>query len=141
MVSKHQIFNTPVGGQRSDSGSSCATASMPKGARFESARMVKTEQYGAFFPNSRCIGVDLIEGLSVGLVCSGDTVDHADDTTISRESFEQNPNRAQTLDNRSRMAKRGGAVLFTFTTTGRPEKNPSQKPFRTFSRDLLESQI
>ncbi len=114
---------------------------MPKGAQFESARMVKTERYGEIFPNSRCIGIDLIEGPSAGLVCPGDTVDHADDTTISRESFEQNPNRAQTLENRLRTAKRGGAVLFTFATTGRPEKNSSQKPFRKFSRDLLEPQF
>ncbi len=114
---------------------------MPKGAQFESTRIVKTERYGAVFPNSRSVGVDLIEDPIVGLVRSGDTVDHADDTTISRESFEQNPNRAQTLENRSRMATRGGAVLFTSATTGRPEKNPSQKPFRKFSQDLLEPQV
>lgn len=77
----------------------------------------------------------------MGLVCPGDTVDHADETTISRESFEQNPNGAQTLDNRSRKAKRGGAVLFTSATTERQEKNPSQKPFRKFSQDLLEPQV
>jgi SAM-dependent methyltransferase len=77
-----------------------------------------------FFPNSTYLGVDLIEGPSVDLVCEGDKIEHEDDTydiAISCECFEHNPSWAETFINMYRMTKQGGIVLFTCATTGRPE--------------------
>jgi SAM-dependent methyltransferase len=77
-----------------------------------------------FFKNSSYIGVDLIAGVGVDVVCEGDKVDHPDniyDVAISCECFEHNPNWLETFENMHRMTKEGGAVVFTCATTGRKE--------------------
>jgi SAM-dependent methyltransferase len=77
-----------------------------------------------FFKNSSYIGVDLSEGPGVDVVCEGNKLDHPDETydvTLSCECFEHNPHWAETLLNMYRMTKRGGVVVFTCATTGRPE--------------------
>lgn len=77
-----------------------------------------------FFHKSCYVGVDLIHGAGVDIVCEGDKVDHADNTydiAISCECFEHNPKWSETFENMHRMTKEGGVVLFTCATTGRPE--------------------
>jgi SAM-dependent methyltransferase len=77
-----------------------------------------------FFPNADYIGVDLIEGPGVDLICDGDKVPHEKnfyDITISCECFEHNPAWAETFKNMHRMTKDGGLVIFTCATTGRAE--------------------
>jgi SAM-dependent methyltransferase len=77
-----------------------------------------------FFKNSSYIGVDLIAGIGVDVVCEGDKVDHPDniyDIALSCECFEHNPNWLETLENMHRMTKEGGVIVFTYATTGRKE--------------------
>lgn len=77
-----------------------------------------------FFPNTDYVGVDLIQGPGVDLVCEGDKIPHQDktyDIAISCECFEHNPSWAETFINMYRMTKDGGFVIFTCATTGREE--------------------
>jgi len=77
-----------------------------------------------FFPNSNYLGVDLSAGPGVDLICEGDKVPEPDDSfdiAISCECLEHNPNWADTFFNMYRMTKKGGVVIFTCATTGRPE--------------------
>jgi hypothetical protein len=77
-----------------------------------------------FFPNADYVGVDLIQGPGVDLVCEGDKIPHQDNNyhiTISCECFEHNPSWAETFINMYRMTKDGGLVIFTCATTGRAE--------------------
>jgi SAM-dependent methyltransferase len=66
-----------------------------------------------FFKNSSYIGVDLIAGVGVDIVCEGDKVDHPDniyDVAISCECFEHNPNWLETFENMHRITKEGGRL-------------------------------
>ena len=77
-----------------------------------------------FFPYAEYIGVDLIGGPGVDLICEGDKIPHEDhiyDISISCECFEHNPAWAETFGNMYRMTKEGGLVIFTCATTGRAE--------------------
>lgn len=77
-----------------------------------------------FFEHSQYIGVDLIEGKGVDIVGDGHTLDYGDDSfeiVISCESFEHNPYWKETFLNMIRMTQKGGLVVFTCATTGRPE--------------------
>ncbi len=68
------------------------------------------------FRGSSYVGVDLLAGPGVDLVCDGHRLDHADDSydlTLSCESFEHNPQWRETFLNMHRMTKPGGIVLFT----------------------------
>jgi SAM-dependent methyltransferase len=70
------------------------------------------------------LGVDLIEGPNVDIVCEGDKVAYPDgayDISISCECFEHNPNWSATFLNMCRMTKEGGLVIFTCASTGRAE--------------------
>lgn len=104
-----------------------------------------------FFHNADYVGIDLIDGPGVDLVCEGDKVDHEDNTydiAISCECFEHNPNWADTFLNMHRMTKEGGVVLFTCATTGRdehgttrtsPESSPGTQAFRwDYYRNLTQ---
>lgn len=77
-----------------------------------------------FFQNGNYIGVDLIEGKGVDIVGDGHTLDFSNesfDLVISCESFEHNPFWKDTFLNMIRMTKKGGLVVFTCATKGRPE--------------------
>jgi SAM-dependent methyltransferase len=70
------------------------------------------------------IGVDLINGPNVDLVCSGSEVDLPDesfDLTVSFECLEHNPYWAETLANMRRMTKAKGYVIVSCATLGRLE--------------------
>lgn len=77
-----------------------------------------------FFPGSAYVGVDIIAGPDVDVVCPGEDIEDPDDTydlTVSCECFEHNPKWLETFVNMHRMTKPGGVVLFTCATTGRLE--------------------
>jgi SAM-dependent methyltransferase len=77
-----------------------------------------------FFPRTEYLGVDLVEGPGVDLVCEGGKVDHDGNTfdlSISCECFEHNPLWADTFSNMYRLTKEGGLVLITVATAGREE--------------------
>ena len=93
-----------------------------------------------FFTNSSYVGVDLINGPGVDLVCEGDKVNHPDETydiSLSCECFEHNPNWIKTFENMWRMTKKGGIVIATCATSGRLEHGTS----RTSSNQSPGSQM
>lgn len=70
------------------------------------------------------IGLDIAPGKGVDLVCEGQNYDAPDasfDVAISAECFEHNPYWKETFDNMVRLVRKGGLVVFTCATTGRPE--------------------
>jgi len=76
------------------------------------------------FPGAEYLGVDLVEGPGVDLVCEGGKVDYESNTfdlSISCECFEHNPLWADTFSNMYRLTKEGGLVIITVATTGREE--------------------
>lgn len=75
------------------------------------------------FKNSEYIGIDILEGDNVDVICPAqeyDALDETFDTIISCECFEHNPFWKETIFNIIRMLKSGGLFLFTCATTGRP---------------------
>lgn len=85
---------------------------------------------------SEHIGVDLMDGPNVDLVCSGHQVDLPSgsfDLTISFECLEHNPYWVETLDNMRRMTKPNGYLIMSCATLGRLEHgtartNPASSP-------------
>ena len=76
------------------------------------------------FPMTEYLGVDLIEGPGVDLVCEGGKVDYESNTfdlSISCECFEHNPLWVDTFSNMYRLTKEGGLILITVATAGREE--------------------
>lgn len=77
-----------------------------------------------FTENKGYLGIDLLEGPGVDLVCSGRTLAHADeyyDTVVSTECFEHDKDWKDTFANMFRMTRKGGLVLFTCASIGRAE--------------------
>lgn len=76
-----------------------------------------------FFNADEYIGVDVGEGPGVDVVMSGHEYDNEQkfDCVISCECFEHNPFWKETFLNMVRLCRRGGLVIFTCATTGRPE--------------------
>ncbi|MGH9560189.1 MAG: class I SAM-dependent methyltransferase [Terracidiphilus sp.] len=77
-----------------------------------------------FFSGGTYVGIDIIAGPDVDVVCPGETFADPDETydlTLSCECFEHNPKWYETFLNMYRMTKPGGIVLFTCATTGRLE--------------------
>lgn len=77
-----------------------------------------------YFKGCEYLGVDLIAGPGVDLICSGHEVNLPDasfDVAISCEVFEHNPYWAETFQNMYRMTKPGGMVVLTCASRGRPE--------------------
>lgn len=106
------------------------TSLIVKNRDFKSKKVLEIGSYDVngsvrqFFPYVDYIGVDLIEGPGVDLICEGAKISHEDniyDITISCECFEHNPAWAETFMNMHRMTKEGGLVIFTCATTGRAE--------------------
>lgn len=70
------------------------------------------------------LGIDLIEGKDVDLVCPGHKLSEANetyDTVISTECFEHDKHWLLTFLNMHRMCKTGGLVIFTCASDGRHE--------------------
>lgn len=70
------------------------------------------------------VGIDLVTGPGVDVVCGGDEYDEASnslDVAISCECFEHNPFWLETFINMIRMVKPQGMVLFTCASRGRVE--------------------
>lgn len=76
-----------------------------------------------FFNAEEYIGVDVGEGPGVDVVISGHEYDDKRkfDCVISCECLEHNPFWKETFLNMTRLCRRGGLVVFTCATTGRPE--------------------
>lgn len=76
-----------------------------------------------FFNADEYIGVDVGEGPGVDVAISGHEYDSTEpfDCVISCECFEHNPFWKETFLNMVRLCKRGGLIVFTCATTGRPE--------------------
>lgn len=76
-----------------------------------------------FFDADEYIGVDVGEGPGVDVVMSGHEYDDERkfDCVISCECLEHNPFWKETFLNMTRLCRRGGLVVFTCATTGRPE--------------------
>ena len=103
-----------------------------------------------FFTDCAYMGADLEAGPGVDLVAQGQDLDFPTgwfDTTISAECFEHNPYWLATFVNMHRMTRRGGLVVFTCATAGRPEHgttrtSPADSPFTLdwdYYRNLTES--
>jgi SAM-dependent methyltransferase len=76
-----------------------------------------------YFNADEYIGVDVGEGPGVDVVMSGHKYDSPElfDCAISCECFEHNPYWFKTFINMVRLTRKGGLVVFTCATTGRPE--------------------
>ncbi len=105
-----------------------------------------------FFDAKMYIGVDLIPGKDVDLVCAGNELDHPEglyDTVISTECFEHDRHWKETFANMVRMARPGGLVVFTCASEGRHEHgttrtSPADSPatndyYRNLSRADFEA--
>lgn len=99
------------------------------------------------FSHCQYVGIDLGPGPGVDTVCRGEEFDGPDnfcDTTISCECFEHNPQWAETFANMVRVTRKGGLVLFTCASEGRPEhgtprSDPASAPFcGDYYRNLTE---
>ncbi len=101
-----------------------------------------------FFMNPKSyIGLDLMEGKDVDVICPGNEYNGADnsfDTVISTECFEHDKNWVMTFLNMHRMVKVGGLVVFTCASTGRHEHGtiattPQDSPATTdYYKNLTE---
>jgi hypothetical protein len=77
-----------------------------------------------FFTSCTYIGIDVGEGKGVDEVAEGQAYNgkvNSFDTIISCECFEHNPHWVDTFNNMIRMTKKGGLIVMTCATTGRPE--------------------
>jgi len=90
------------------------------------------------FSNSdEYVGCDLGTGLGVDLVCAGHELPFDDgyfDTTISCECFEHDKHWRKTFQKMVDLTKKGGLIVFSCATTGRPEHgttrtSPADAPF------------
>lgn len=77
----------------------------------------------SFFNADEYIGLDVGEGPGVDVVMSGHEYKSRQkfDCTISCECFEHNPFWKETFLNMVKLCRKGGLVIFTCATTGRPE--------------------
>ena len=103
------------------------------------------------FDASRHLGIDLVAGPAVDLVCSGHEFRSEErfDVAVSTECFEHNPFYAETFLNMVRHVRPGGMVLFTCASEGRPEHgtgrcDPASSPgsaglFQDYYRNLTEA--
>lgn len=101
-----------------------------------------------FFSNLQAyLGLDLIEGKDVDLVCPGNEYlgdENSFDTVISTECFEHDKHWIDTFLNMHYMTKHGGMVIFTCASTGRHEHGtiattPQDSPATTdYYRNLDE---
>jgi SAM-dependent methyltransferase len=76
-----------------------------------------------WFEDCDFIGLDLLPGLGVDVVCPANEYDAPNntfDTIISCECWEHNPYYKESIMNAIRMLKSGGYFIWTCATTGRP---------------------
>ncbi|NCA17699.1 MAG: class I SAM-dependent methyltransferase, partial [Betaproteobacteria bacterium] len=89
------------------------------------------------FASDDYLGIDVGAGKNVDRVCPIHLFDAPDETydiIISTECFEHDRWYPESMQNITRMLKRGGLFLFTCATTGRPEhgttrSEPDSAPF------------
>jgi SAM-dependent methyltransferase len=102
------------------------------------------------FEDCHYLGVDLGEGENVDIVSPAHQVKFPDESfevIISTECFEHDQFYVKTLWNAVRMLKRGGLLLFTCATTGRPEHgttrtSPKDSPFTNdYYRNITEDDV
>lgn len=77
-----------------------------------------------FFFACKYIGLDVMEGHSVDVVCKGHEYKaprESFDTVLSCECFEHDPYWKETFGNMYRLVRPGGLLFFTCASTGRPE--------------------
>jgi SAM-dependent methyltransferase len=93
-----------------------------------------------FFSDTKSyVGVDLIEGKDVDVICEGKNYlaeSDSIDVVISTECFEHDKDWKDTFSNMIRMAKHGGLIVFTCASTGRHEHgttrtSPADSPATT----------
>lgn len=92
-----------------------------------------------FFAAEKYVGLDLIEGKDVDVVCAGHECNELDgsyDTVISTECFEHDKHWKKTFANMVRLTKSGGMVIFTCASDGRQEHgttrtSPADSPATT----------
>ena len=76
------------------------------------------------FTDCDILGIDLMMGPNVDLVCAANELQFRDgyfDIICSTEHYEHDPNWQDSLRNTVRMLRSGGLYLMTCATTGRPE--------------------
>ena len=93
-----------------------------------------------FFVDCEYLGIDLGPGPGVDLVANGNEYCQPGhySVVISTESFEHNPDWAQTFDNMYQSCCSGGLIIFTCASTGRPEHGtrattPADSPYTSDS--------
>lgn len=92
------------------------------------------------FNNCIYTGVDLAPGKGVDRISFGHSIDDPDgsyDTVISTECFEHDQYYQNTFKNMIRLCRKGGLIVFTCATTGRPEHGTN----RTSPEDSLTCHI
>jgi SAM-dependent methyltransferase len=100
-----------------------------------------------FFEPDQYIGCDLGEGAGVDIVCRGHELPYANesfDVVISCECFEHDKHWEKTFQKMIDLARKGGLVIFSCATIGRPEHgttrtSPADAPFTNdYYRNLRE---
>jgi SAM-dependent methyltransferase len=100
-----------------------------------------------FFEPDQYIGCDLGEGAGVDIVCEGHELPYANesfDVVISCECFEHDKHWEKTFQKMIDLARKGGLVIFSCATIGRPEHgttrtSPADAPFTNdYYRNLRE---
>jgi SAM-dependent methyltransferase len=100
-----------------------------------------------FFEPDQYIGCDLGEGAGVDIVCQGHELPYPDgsfDVVISCECFEHDQHWEKTFQKMIDLARKGGLVIFSCATIGRPEHgttrtSPADAPFTNdYYRNLRE---
>jgi SAM-dependent methyltransferase len=108
--------------------------------QFELKKIIEIGSYDVngsvrnLFPRTEYLGVDLVEGPGVDLVCEGGKVSLESgtiDLAISCECFEHNPLWVDTFANMYRLIKEDGLILITVATEGREEHGTT----RTIPKD------
>jgi SAM-dependent methyltransferase len=93
-----------------------------------------------YFADCDYTGIDLAEGKNVDVVCSGHQYRKGEkeifDVIISTECLEHDVHYVETLQNMFKLLKKGGLMIITCATTGRPEHgtkmtSPADSPFTT----------
>lgn len=112
---------------------------------FNNCRVLEIGSYNVngsvrqLFNNCNYIGLDVLPGKDVDIVCRGKDYksEYLFDTVISSECFEHDEDWHFTFENMIKLCKANGLILFTCATIGRPEHGTK----RTSPTDSLTSQL
>lgn len=134
----------------------CVKAKFPE--YFKGTRVLEVGSYNVngsvrdLFECCYYVGVDVVEGQGVDVVCPGDkyTSDYKFDVVISCEMLEHNPFWRETLRNMVSLLKEDGLLILTCAAPGRPEHgtrrtqdgaSPSSKLFGDYYRNLTSAEV